>query len=293
MKFLKSEILGQVKIKINEHSFPMIGFGTYPLQGEICERAVLQAFHEGYRMFDTATMYHNFEAIAKALTSINRSEILITSKVWHDSQHEKKLLSDINRTLETLKIDYLDFYLLHWPNSEVPLEEIISTLKVIMAKGWVRHVGLSNVNIHHVRKALEKGMPVSAVQNEMNPHFFDETLVNFCHQNNILMQAWGPLARGRINQCSYILDLAKKYNKTPAQIALRWIIQLGCVAFPGSKNPTHIQENFAIHDFELTQADRDLITTQARAGERERVALSRGLGFSDEFDFSYDQCWPL
>ncbi len=287
------KIIHDHQIQIENHFFPMVGFGTYPLQGEVCEKSIRTAFEVGYRCFDTATMYKNFDAIGKSLKNLNRSDIFITSKVWPDSQEGAKLKADLEGTLKSLKVDYLDAYLLHWPNSQINLNEIIDNLNDLIERKMVRYVGLSNITIHHLKKALIKGMPVSFVQNEMNPIFFDNELLKFCHDQNILMQAWAPLSRGRINQCDYILSLSEKYHKTPAQIALKWIVQLQCLPLPGSSNAHYIQENFDIFDFKLTDSDMALITNKAIKGKRERVTQERGLGFADEFDYSYEQCWPM
>lgn len=187
------------------------------------------------------------------MLNIQRNRIEIILKVWPDSQAGTKLQADLEKTLKGLMIDYLDVYLLHWPSSKLNLKEIIDNLNNLIERKLVRFVGLSNVTIHHLNKALIKGMPVSFIQNEMNPILFDKELLTFCHDRNIHMQAWAPLSRGKINQCDYILSLSEKYHKTPAQIALRWIVQMQCLPFPGSSNIAHIKENFDIFDFELTE----------------------------------------
>ncbi len=277
---------------IDNQVLPVIGFGTYPLQEKVCEEAVKTALKTGYRIIDTATMYNNFNAISHILPNVERSELFLISKVWHDSQTEINLKSDLDLTLKALGLKYLDAYLLHWPNSNNPLKPIIEKLQNFMNEGLVRYIGLSNVNVNHIKRAIDKGMKISFVQNEMNPFFYDKNLLDFCHKNNIVVQAWAPLGRGRINQASQLLALGNKYKKTPAQIALKWIVQQGCIPLPGSKNSEHIKNNFEIHDFKLTNEDMNLISDKAQVGQRERVTLEMGFGFADEFDYKYKECWP-
>ena len=136
------------------------------------------------------------------------------------------------------------------------------------------------------------GVPIAWVQNEMNPQFYDAELLEFCQKHGIAFQAWAPLNRGSSSSDPYLTQLGNKYGKTAAQIALRWIIQNGSIPLPGSRNKEHIFQNFAILDFELNQREMDELNRKAKAGQRERVLLSDGFGFSDEFDFSYEECWP-
>lgn len=127
---------------------------------------------------------------------------------------------------------------------------------------------------------------------EMNPFYYDPELLTFCKNHNIAVQAWGPLGRGRINDDALLTDLGMKYKKTSSQIAIKWIIQNGCIPLPGSKNPKHIKENIDVLDFVLTDEEMNLINERARKGQRERVTLDMGASFADEFDYSYEECWP-
>lgn len=284
--------LNESEIKVEDTAYPRIGFGTYPMRGDVCEKAIQCALQEGYRCFDTATMYENFEAVGHALKKANRSDIFVTSKVWPANQAGAKLITDLETTLKALQMDYLDVYLLHWPDSRLNLNEIIENLNHLRERQLVRFVGLSNVTTYHIQRALDLGMPVSVVQNEMSPLFLETELLEFCHQKNILLQSWSPLGRGKINELDYMLELAKKYGKTPSQITLRWLLQHQCLPIPSSSNPQHIKDNFDAFDFILKQEDFDLMNEKAKEGERFRITKSMGLGFTDEFDASYGECWP-
>lgn len=277
---------------IDEKQLPAVGFGTYPLTGKICEDSVSKAIHTGYRIIDTATYYKNFTAIAQSLKDQNRSDFYLVSKVWHDRQYPKALESDLNHTLEKLETDYLDAYHLHWPNSEIPIDRTLATMERLRQERKIRHLGLSNVTTNHLKKALKYHIPISWVQVEMHPHFSDFKLLKFCHEHSIALQAWRPLNKGRIFEDTLLIELGKKYHKTAGQVALRWILQHKVIALPGSKTKSHIEENMNIFDFSLSEEEMLQIDKKAKTGNRVRVTEDRGMGFTDEFDFLYEECWP-
>ena len=278
--------------QINGIEYPAVGFGTYPLKDEVCLKAVLQAAETGYRIIDTATFYRNFDPISKALKKYGRENFYIISKVWPDAHSPELLLEDIKSTLKQLQTPYLDAYLLHWPNSKVPVEDTLMMMEKLRTQGIIHDIGLSNVNINHLKRAMEVTIPISWVQVEMHPQFYDEELLEFCRENNIKVQAWAPLGRGLISNDIFLTELGKKYGKTASQIAIRWIIQHNCIPLPGSKNKQHMLENIDVMDFALSQDEMLAINERAKLGARERVTHEAGVGFTDEFDFSYQQCWP-
>lgn len=126
----------------------------------------------------------------------------------------------------------------------------------------------------------------------MHPFFYDADLIEFCHAHSIGVQAWAPLGRGRLSNDPLLIEIGERYGKTASQVALKWIVQHGCVPLPGSQNSAHIKQNLDSLNFTLSEADMDAINVRARNGERERVTTVAGLGFTDEFDFSYEECWP-
>lgn len=278
--------------KIGESNYPMVGFGTYRLTGQKCTKALELAIRAGYRMIDTATYYENFKGIAKALKGKDRQLFYITSKVWHDKQSPDDLRKDLGVTLNQMEIDYLDAYLLHWPNSKIPIEETLGAMQELRQNHQIRHIGLSNVNANHVKRALEVGVPISWVQVEMHPFFCDKDLMDYCKKHSIGIQAWRPLDLGRIGEDNAIAQLGKKYGKTACQVALRWIVQHGCIPIPGSGNKDHIRENLDVMSFSLAPEEMQQIDQKAFLGTRYRLGKEHGLGFSDEFDYSYQECWP-
>jgi 2,5-diketo-D-gluconate reductase B len=279
------------KCWIEKKQFPVVGFGTYPYKGDECKTAVENAAHLGYRIIDTATYYRNFEPIAQVLKKEGRDKFYLISKVWHDKQTPDALRLDLLTSLAQLQTDHLDLYFLHWPNSEVSIEETLSVLDEFRRAKLIRHIGLSNVNANHLKRALEVGVPISWVQVEMNPLFYDAELLEFCKKHSIGVQAWAPLARGKLKDDAMLQRIGKKYGKSASQVAIRWIIQHGAIPLPGSKSDKHIRENSDVLDFVLSDEDMQEIDLRARSGKRERVKKSFA-GFIDEYDFTYEQCWP-
>lgn len=269
-----------------------IGFGTYPLKGATCEAALEKAIAEGYRVIDTATFYRNLDAIGRVLKKYDREKFYIISKVWPNAHTPEKLKQDVQATLAQLQTSYLDAYLLHWPNSKVSIHDTLCAMRESQKAGLIRDIGLSNVTVNHLKKALAVGVKIAWVQVEMNPYFYDAALLDFCKKHDIQVQAWAPLGRGKLNNDSLLAKIGKKYGKSAAQIALRWIVQHGALPLPGSKNREHMHDNRALFDFTLSQNEMELINQRARVGKRERVRKSFGLGFADEFDFSLEECWP-
>lgn len=269
-----------------------VGFGTYPLRGSLCQQALNRAIKAGYRIIDTATFYRNLDAIGGVLKKNKRSNFYIISKVWPNSHKPDQLREDLKKTLKALQTNYLDAYLLHWPNSTVSIKDTLTAMNELRIQGLIRHIGLSNVTVNHLKKALEVGVPIKWVQVEMHPFYYDAELLKFCAEHSIDIQAWAPLARGLAAADPYLAALGKKYGKNAAQMALKWIVQHGCIPLPSSKNPTHLTINQDIFDFSISQQDMDAIDDRAKKGKRERVTASMGLGFTDEFDFTYEQCWP-
>lgn len=289
---LPIKVLPEGICQIEHVQYPAVGFGTFPLKGDTCFKALLLAAKAGYRIIDTATYYENFDPIADLLKKEERAHFYIISKVWPHSHTRQLLKEDLKTTLEKLQTDYLDAYFLHWPNSKLPIEETLSTLEEFRVDKLIRHIGLSNVTINHLKRALELKIPIAWIQVEMNPFYYDPELLLFCKNHGIAVQAWAPLGRGKINTDPLLIDLGNKHKKTASQIALRWIIQNGCLPLPGSKSEKHIKENINVMDFTLSEEEMAQINERAAHGNRERVTLDMGVGFTDEFDFSYEECWP-
>ncbi|MCH9611800.1 MAG: 2,5-diketo-D-gluconic acid reductase A [Chlamydiia bacterium] len=271
---------------------PPIGYGTYRQKGVLCADNVKRAIDCGYRVIDTATLYENMDAVGKGIQGYERGALYIISKVWPNLHTREGIQRDLEQTLDQLQSDYLDAYLLHWPDSKARITPIIETMKEAIKAGRLRHFGVSNVNVNHLKRLLEFDIPITWVQNEIHPNYINKELVAFCKAHEIGLQAWRPLAHGEIIEDKELLQIGKRYGKTPAQVALRWAVQLGVIPLPGSKTAERIKENFTIFDFALSAEEMALITNRAEQGIPYRLSDPDRYGFTDEFDFSYEECWP-
>ncbi len=244
------------------YEMPVLGLGTWQLTGRRCKEAVKKAVELGYRHIDTAWIYDNQEDVGNAIKEswIKREKLFITSKVWTDNLRYEDVLEQCKETLNQLKLDYLDLYLIHWPNSDVPLEETFRAFKKLVNDKKVRSIGVSNFNIARVREAKEKSeIPVSVNQVEYHPYLNQESLLEECKKNKITLTAYSPLARGNIINDKVLKAAAEKYNKTTSQVALRWLLQKNIIAIPKASSEDHLKENLNIFDFELEKEEIEKI----------------------------------
>ena len=259
---------------------PWLGFGVLNIaDGQVVERAVMNALEAGYRSLDTATVYGNESGVGKAIhqSGIPREDIFLTTKVWNDAQRAKRTLAAFEESLQRLETEYVDLYLIHWP-VECSYQETWPVMEGIYQSGRAKAIGVSNFQIHHLQDILRDGQIVPAVnQIEFHPFLVQPELINFCQSHEIQVEAWSPLMQGEIFAEPAVEKLAEKYNKTIAQIVLRWDLQHEVVTIPKSVNPKRIAENAQIFDFELSQTDMDLLDA---LDEGRRVGPD-----PDDFDF--------
>ena len=254
----------------NGVNIPCVGFGTWQTpNGETAINSVLEAMKCGYRHIDTAACYGNEESVGKAikLSGINREDLFVTSKLWNTDQGYESTLKAFDKTIKDLGLDYLDLYLIHWPvvkeHKEDWKEAICETWKAfekLYSEGKIRAIGVSNFKPHHLKVIFENcNIKPMVNQIELHPSHNQDETVKFCRNNNILVEAWGPLSTGRIFKVKEMQDIANKYNKSIAQITLRWHIQNEILPLPKSVTPSRIKENSMIFDFELLKEDMELI----------------------------------
>ncbi|AOG60484.1 aldo/keto reductase [Spiroplasma helicoides] len=252
------------KIKFNNEEFiPQFGLGTYELTNtnEIDE-SIMAALKLGYRHIDTAQIYGNHKQIAKTIkkSGVKREELFITSKIWNKDHGYENAVKAVDRILEELELDYIDLILIHWPTPQ--RLECWKALEEAVEAGKVKSIGISNFLEEHIDE-LMKVAKIKPVINqfELHPALPCHSLVEHCRKNNIVVESWGTLIRGKCFEVEQIVELAKKYNKTPAQICLRWAYQLGYVIIPKSSKPERVVDNANFDDFELTQEDMNYIAT--------------------------------
>lgn len=247
----------------NGHQMPLLGLGVYDMYNREAEQAVLWALETGYRLIDTAEMYKNETEIGNAVreSGINRTELFVTTKVNNDDQGFDKTLRAFDESLKKLNIDYIDLYLVHWPIKATRKETWLA-LEKLYTEGRVKAIGVANYLVPFLTELESYASIVPAVnQVEFSPYLYLKDLIDVCKQKDIQLQAYTPLVRGMRMNDPRLQSLAQKYNKTPAQIILRWALQHGVSSIPKSVNLQRIKENFDVFDFEINQTDMNFIDT--------------------------------
>ncbi|NIT04072.1 aldo/keto reductase [Candidatus Saccharibacteria bacterium] len=241
----------------DKKEIPILGFGTWPLRGSLCTKALRTALEVGYRHIDTADYYRNHRDIAKALegSGVPREELFIVTKLMPPRLGREDVLAAGKRFLEELGTEYLDLLLIHWPTASVPLEETLGAMHELMEAGVTKSLGVSNFTIEDTRKALETGFEVVNNQVEFHPRLKPADLREFCEQNDVVVTAYSPLDKGRSLELSLVKELSEKYQKPASQVVLNWVMQKGMVAIPASSNPEHIEENFDSLEWKLEEED--------------------------------------
>lgn len=240
---------------------PLLGLGMQHLAGDEVGTAVKCALDLGYRLFDTASSYKNEEELGTALkeAGIPRSEVFLTTKIWNNAQRIGNIESAFNRSLERLQVDYVDLYLIQWPVPGCYLETW-QALEAIYSSGRARAIGVSNFNELELADLIDHSRIMPAVcQFEMHPLNSHARLRGFCQSQDIAVQASAPLAQGLYLERDIFISLAEKYNRSPAQIGLRWNIQHGAAVIPKSARIERLLENSQIFDFELTESEMEAI----------------------------------
>ncbi|GAA1775338.1 aldo/keto reductase [Streptomonospora arabica] len=243
---------------------PQLGFGVWQVDGGEVADVVSTALETGYRSIDTAAAYGNEEGVGEALrrSGLPRDELFVTTKLWNSDQGYDSTLRAFDASLERLGLEFLDLYLIHWP---MPARDtFVSSWKAmerLYAEGRVRAIGVSNFHADHLRRILDEGGIVPTVnQVELHPRLTQQELRRFDKEHDIATEAWSPLGQGQVLQDPTIAKVAEAYGKTPAQVILRWHLQMGNVAIPKSVTPERIRANFGVFDFELSSGDVDTIS---------------------------------
>lgn len=247
----------------NGVQMPWIGLGVYKAEdGDEVIQAIKWAIDAGYRSIDTASLYENEAGVGQAIAEshVPREELFITTKVWNTDQGYESTLAAFNASLERLALDYVDLYLVHWPVPEM-YKETWKALEKIYNDGRAKAIGVSNFKKHHLEDLIADAEIKPMVnQVEYHPRLTQEDLLSYCKEQGIQLEAWRPLLKGEIFEEPTLVELAGKYNKSVAQIILRWDLQNGVVTIPKSVTQNRIEENIDIFDFELTNKDMSRIS---------------------------------
>lgn len=279
---------------IQGEDVPALGLGTYQLKGDTCREGVRHALDIGYRHVDTAEMYGNEEAVGQGLqdADVDRDAVFLTTKVWHTHLAPADVRTAAEASLRKLQTGYVDLLLIHWPNASVPLEATLDAFLDLQTEGKTRHIGVSNFPPALLRRALDHA-PIFCNQVEYHPFLSQQPLLDVAREHDVLLTAYSPLAQGdvlrrdvsprralealqrngspsaRIVEAaknllgtgpSVLKSLGERYDKSPAQITLRWLVQQDRVAaIPKAASAEHRAANFDVFDFELTDAEMQLI----------------------------------
>ena len=248
----------------NDREMPLLGLGVYKLPDDVqAEAAITSAISAGYRMIDTASVYKNEESVGLAIArcGVPRKDLFITSKIWNTAQRLGDVQGAFSRSLDRLKLSYVDLCLIHWPVPGCYLSTW-KELEKILESGRALSIGVSNFDIRHLEELRKISGIIPAVnQIECHPLCYPSELIEYCKAFGIQVQAYAPLARGAYFDNDVMCVLGTKYARTPAQIGLRWAVQKGISVIPKSSNPERIRSNGNIFDFNIEDEDMAIIDT--------------------------------
>ena len=260
----------------NGVKIPAIGFGTWQIpDGEDISSLVREALAVGYRHIDTASIYKNECGVGTAIreSGIAREEIFVTSKLWNRFRGYDLTMQAFEKTMDRLGLEYLDLYLIHWPavakQFENPDEVNLSTWKAFIElykSGRIKAIGVSNFLPHHLKPLMETEIPPMVDQIEYHPGYLQQQTVDFCKKNGIIVEAWSPLGSGRMLQDETLISIANKYEKSVAQLCIRYCMQNDVLPLPKTSTMSRIKENISVYDFNISESDMAAISAMETKG---------------------------
>jgi 2,5-diketo-D-gluconate reductase B len=252
-------------------AIPAIGYGTSGI-GDVRAEHIAAALKAGYRHIDTAWKYGTERQVGEGMraSGVPRQQIFLCTKVSHEYLHAADFARSVDESLKTLGVDYVDLLLVHWPEKNTPLAETMGALAKAKRQGLTRNIGVANFNIAMLDEAIRLcPEPLVTLQAECHPYLDQRKVIAACRERGLVLTAYCPLARGRLNGDPVLADIARRSGKTFAQVALRWLMQQKVIAaIPRSSNPTRIAENIDVFDFELSDEDMRRIGALARPDSR-------------------------
>ncbi|MGD8850723.1 MAG: aldo/keto reductase [Anaerolineales bacterium] len=254
-------------IKIYNQEVPSVGFGTWDIRGESGLKALRSAIEVGYRHFDTAEMYRNEEVVGSAIhaSGLEREEFFITTKAWSNNLTRDEIRRACEDSLSRLDVDYVDLYLIHRPGS-APLEESLAEMHELVSEGKTRYIGVSNFSVDQLERSIEiSEEPIFTNQVEYHPFKRRDSLLCFCREKGVLLTAYSPIGHGKVLRDGTLQAIGDRYAKTPAQVALRWLVQQdNVITIPKAASEKHQRENMDIFDFELSEEEMRAIDELGR-----------------------------
>lgn len=243
---------------------PTVGLGTYGMSDDETAESVRAALDAGYTHIDTAEGYQNEAIIGEEIADYDREELFLTSKVLAKNLNYESVIRSCEASLDRLGTEYLDLYLIHWPNPAISLRETLHAMARLHDRGLVRNIGVSNFTAYQLSCAQHiTDVPIAVNQIEFHPWFQRPDLVDYCQESETIIEGAAALARAEVFEDEVVTELASKYNKSPAQVVLRWALDRDVVVLPRSTSAAHIQNNIDT-DWSLEEADRE------RLNERDR-----------------------
>jgi len=252
----------------DSHAIPQIGLGVFQTPNDLARSVVATALQSGYRHIDTAAAYQNEEGVGEGIraSGIPRDEIFVTTKVWNDDQGYDRTLGALAASLDRLKLDHVDLYLIHWPSPQRDL--YVQTWRALIRareEGLTRSIGVSNFEVEHLDRLInETGITPALNQIELHPRFQQMRLRNANAERGIRTESWSPLGRGKLLTDPVIARIARKHGRTPAQVIIRWHLDNALIVIPKSANASRIEENFGVFGFVL---DADDLATMRKLDE--------------------------
>jgi diketogulonate reductase-like aldo/keto reductase len=258
-------------VEANGARIPLVGLGTWTLRGRDCSRLVEQAIRIGYRHIDTAQMYDNEREVGEGVrASGKRSEVFLTTKIIPQNLAPADLIRTTKESLARLRLTEVDLLLIHWPNPRIPLAETIGALCKMKTEGYARHIGVSNFTVALMDEAVAlSSEPLVCNQIECHPYLDQSVVIAAAKSHGMAVTAYSPIARGDAKGDAVLTRIGGKYKKSAPQVCLRWLVQQGIVVIPRTSKVERLEENLAIFDFELDEAEMNEIA--ALGGHKRRL----------------------
>ncbi len=251
----------------NGREMPLVGLGVFQArEGEEVENAVTWALDAGYRSIDTAAVYQNERGVGEAVkaSGVPREDIFLTTKVWNTDQGFDATLQAFDKSLDRMQTDFVDLYLIHWP-VEDRFKETWAAMEYLHEQGRARSIGVSNFLVHHLKELLSVATVMPTVnQVEFHPRLQQPGLQDFCHSNEIVLEAWSPLMKGKVLEIPELVEIAEGHGKNAVQVTVRWLIQKGIIAIPKSVHRERIEKNIEVFDFQLSEEEMAAINALDR-----------------------------